>query len=150
MKTLTFIAVLFATCVPAYGDDGLLEKYISEFNFESGKEMKIDSKTLVELLKQGKAQLVDIRFPEEHEAWKVGPSISIPLNELPQRWTEIDKTKLTVTACPHSNRSSVAMVYLRSKGIEAKFLSDGLVGMAETLRVGTARELVEAVKATGR
>jgi rhodanese-related sulfurtransferase len=146
MKTMIFVVMLLGACVPAYGQDALLEKYISEFRFDSGKEMKIDSKTLVELLKEGKAQLVDIRFPEEYEAWKVGPSINIPLNELPKRWSEIDKTKLTVTVCPHSDRSNVAMVYLRSKGIKAKFVSDGLLGIAENLRGESARELVNAIK----
>lgn len=146
MKTIILIAMLMGTCVPAYGQDGLLEKYVSEFNFDSGKEMKIDSKTLITLLKEGKAQLVDIRFSDEYEAWKVGPSINIPLNELPQRWSEIDQTKLTVTVCPHSDRSNVAMVYLRSKGIKAKFVSDGLLGIAENLRGESAREFLNAIK----
>lgn len=137
---------LLAACVPADGQDVLLEKYVSDFNFDSGKEMKIDSKTLITLLKEGKAQLVDIRFREEYEAWKVGPSINIPLNELPERWSEIDKSKLTVTVCPHSDRSNVAMVYLRSKGIKAKFVSDGLLGIAENLRGENAREFMNAIK----
>lgn len=146
MKTIILIVMLIGVCGPAHGADGLLEKYISEFNFDSGKEMKVDSKTLVAMLKEGKAQLVDIRFPEEYQAWKVGPSINIPLNELPQRWSEIDKTKLTVTVCPHSDRSAVAMVYLRSKGVKAKFVSDGLLGIAENLRGEVARELMNAIK----
>lgn len=146
MKTIIFVVMLLGAFVPVYGQDALLEKYISEFNFDSAKEMKIDSKTLIALLKEGKAQLVDIRFREEYEAWKVGPSINIPLNELPERWSEIDKTKLTVTVCPHSDRSNVAMVYLRSKGIQAKFVSDGLLGIAENLRGESARELMNAIK----
>jgi rhodanese-related sulfurtransferase len=146
MKTIIFVMTLLAACVPADGQDVLLEKYVSDFNFDSGKEMKIDSKTLITLLKEGKAQLVDIRFREEYEAWKVGPSINIPLNELPERWSEIDKSKLTVTVCPHSDRSNVAMVYLRSKGIKAKFVSDGLLGIAENLRGENAREFMNAIK----
>ena len=146
MKTIIFVVMLLGAFVPVYGQDARLEKYISEFNFDSAKEMKIDSKTLVALLKEGKAQLVDIRFREEYEAWKVGPSINIPLDELPERWSEIDKTKLTVTVCPHSDRSNVAMVYLRSKGIKAKFVSDGLLGIAENLRGESARELMNAIK----
>jgi len=146
MKSILFIVMLIGTCVPAHGNDSPLEKYISDFNFDSGKAMKIDSKTLIALLKEGRAQLVDIRFPQEYEAWRVGPSVNIPLNELPGRLSEIDRTKITVTACPHSDRSAVAMVYLRSKGIEAKFVSDGLLGIAENLRGDSARELTEALK----
>ena len=105
--------------------------------------MKMDSKRLIKLLEEGKAQLIDIRFKEEYAAWKVGPSISIPLNELPKRLNEIDKSKIVVTACPHKDRATVAMVYLRSRGINAKYLTDGLIGLAENLRGDNARDFIK-------
>ncbi|MCU7958818.1 MAG: rhodanese-like domain-containing protein [gamma proteobacterium symbiont of Bathyaustriella thionipta] len=117
-------------------------------NYAARKEMKMDSKGLIQLLKDDKAQLVDIRFPEEYAAWKVGPSISIPLNELPTRLNEIDRTKIIVTACPHKDRATIAMVYLRSKGIKAKYLTDGLIGLAENLRGDNAKSLIESLKKT--
>lgn len=109
--------------------------------------MKIDSKGLIELLKEGKAQLIDIRFKEEYAAWKVGPSINIPVNELPKRLKEIDTNKVVVTACPHKDRATIAMVYLRSKGIKAKYLTDGLIGMAENLRGDNAESFIFELKA---
>lgn len=107
--------------------------------------MKMSSKELIKLLKEGKAQLIDIRFKEKYAAWKVGPFINIPLNELPKRLQEIDKSKTIVTACPHRDRAAIAMVYLRSKGIEAKYLSDGLTGTAENLRGDNAYEFIQAI-----
>jgi rhodanese-related sulfurtransferase len=95
----------------------------------------------------GKAQLIDIRFHEEYAAWQVGPSINIPLNELPKRLDEIDNSKIVVTACPHKDRSIIAMVYLRSKGIKAKYLTDGLIGLAENLRGDNAEEFIFELKA---
>jgi rhodanese-related sulfurtransferase len=95
--------------------------------------MKISSKDLVKLLKEGKAILVDIRFPEEYKAWNVKPSINIPLNELPERYKELPEDKLIVTACPHKDRAIIAMTFLRSKGIPAKYLVDGLTGLVEVL-----------------
>lgn len=131
--------------MPAYSSDIELEKYILSFDYAARKEMKMDSKGLIKLLKQGKAQLIDIRFTEEYAAWKVGPSINIPLNELPTRLKELDKNKIIVTACPHKDRATIAMVYLRSKGIRAKYLTDGLIGLAENLRGDNAKVFIESL-----
>ena len=146
MKTLFFGILFLGMCIPAYSSDSQLEKYITTFDYAARKEMKMDSKGLIKLLRQGKAQLIDIRFPEEYSAWKVGPSKNIPLNELPNRLSELDKNKIIVTACPHRDRAAVAMTYLRSKGIKAKYLTDGLIGLAENLRGDNARDFTDALK----
>lgn len=146
MKKLFIVILFFGLSMPVYASDNRLETYIAGFDYEARKSMKIDSKGLIKLLKQGKAQLIDIRFPEEYSAWKVGPSKSIPLNELPNRLGEIDKTKIVVTACPHKDRATIAMVYLRSKGIQAKYLTDGLIGLAENLRGDNAKDFIKALE----
>jgi rhodanese-related sulfurtransferase len=145
MKKIFIVILLIGLCVPAYASDNQLETYISNFGYADRKEMKMDSKGLIKLLKEGKAQLIDIRFPEEYAAWTVGPSKSIPLNELPNRLNEIDKNKIIVTACPHKDRAAIAMVYLRSKGIPAKYLTDGLIGLAENLRGDNAKDFVQSL-----
>jgi rhodanese-related sulfurtransferase len=146
MKKILFGFLFLGVCMPVYSSDAQLEKYISTFDYAARKEMKIDSKGLIKLLKQGEAQLIDIRFPEEYSAWKVGPSINIPLNELPKRLFEIDKNKVIVTACPHKDRAAIAMVYLRSKGIKAKYLTDGLIGLAENLRGDNAKVFIDTLQ----
>jgi rhodanese-related sulfurtransferase len=145
MIKIFIVILLIGLCVPAYASDNQLETYISNFGYADRKEMKMDSKGLIKLLKEGKAQLIDIRFPEEYAAWTVGPSKSIPLNELPNRLNEIDKNKIIVTACPHKDRAAIAMVYLRSKGIPAKYLTDGLIGLAENLRGDNAKDFVQSL-----
>jgi rhodanese-related sulfurtransferase len=146
MKILFFGILFLGICIPVYSADSQLEKYITTFDYAARKEMKIDSKGLIKLLKKGKAQLIDIRFPKEYSAWKVGPSKNIPLNELPERLFEIDKNKIIVTACPHKDRAIIAMIYLRSKSIQAKYLTDGLIGLAENLRGDNAREFIDALQ----
>ncbi len=146
MILLFFGILFFGASLPVHSSDAQLEKYITSFDYAARKEMKIDSNALIELLKQGKAQLIDIRFPEEYSAWKVGPSKNIPLNELPGRLSEIEKNKIVVTACPHKDRATIAMVYLRTKGIDAKYLTDGLIGLAENLRGDNAKEFVEGLQ----
>lgn len=147
MKALFISVFLLLICVPVYGSDESLEKYISGFDYEARKDMKINSKSLIKLLQEEKAQLIDIRFKEEYAAWKISSSKSIPLNELPGRLKEIDRDKIVVTACPHKDRAIIAMVYLRSKGIKAKYLTDGLIGMAENLRGDNAEEFIFELKA---
>ena len=142
MKKLFIYILLFGLYTTANANDQQLETYISDFDYEARKEMKVDSKGLLKLLMEGKAQLIDIRFQEEHTAWNVGYSKNIPLNELPKRLHEIDKNKIIVTACPHKDRAIIAMTYLLSKGIQAKYLTDGLIGLAENLRGNDAEEFV--------
>jgi rhodanese-related sulfurtransferase len=146
MKIFILSLLFFGLSIPVYPDDDRLEKYISTFDYEARTEMKIDSKWLIALLEEGDAQLIDIRFSEEYAAWKVGPSINIPLHELPHRLMEIDKTKVVVTACPHKDRAIIAMTYLRSKGIKAKYLTDGLIGFAENLRGDNAKRFMNAIQ----
>jgi rhodanese-related sulfurtransferase len=146
MKKLFSFILFFGMCLPLYASDEKLENYISSYTYESRKEMKMNSKGLIQLLKEGKAQLIDIRFPEEYAAWTVGPSKNIPLNELPKRLAELDQSKIIVTACPHKDRAAIAMTYLRSKGIKAKYLTDGLIGLAENLRGDNANNFTTALK----
>ncbi len=148
-KSIVLILCIMASplmTTQANASDNTLEAYISGFDYAARKEMKIDSKQLIQLLKQGKAQLIDIRFKEEYAAWKVGPSINIPLNTLPNNLKKLQTDKVIVTACPHKDRAAIAMVYLRSKGIKAKYLTDGLISMAENLRGDNAKNFIRQLK----
>jgi rhodanese-related sulfurtransferase len=135
MKTFTFaLLAMFLLSSPAFANDETLQNYINNFDYDTRLEMKASSKQLIDLLEDGKAVLVDIRFKEEQKAWGPSFSLKIPLNELPARLNELPKNKIIVTACPHKDRAIIAMTYLRSKGIPAKYLTDGLIGLSENLR----------------
>lgn len=56
---------------------------------------------------------------------------------------ELKKDKIIVTACPLKDRAALAMVYLKTKGFNAKYLVDGLLGLAEYLRGDKAREFIQ-------
>jgi len=119
------------------------DSFLTKFDYETRADMKIDSKKLVALLAEKKAVMVDIRFPEETRVWKMGFGLFIPLNELPKRYKELPKDRIIVTACPHKDRSSIAMAYLRTKGYNARYLADGLIGLAENLRGDNAKDFLE-------
>ena len=138
--TLFFIVV---TMLPVSAAEEGFDRFLSSFDYETRADMKVDSKKLIKLLAEKKAVLVDIRFPEEAAAWRMGFGLFIPLNELPKRHRELPKDKIIVTACPHKDRSSIAMAFLRSKGYNARYLTDGLIGLAEALRGDTAADFME-------
>ena len=146
MKRIAFLCVLIMmNCVPlAAAEESAFDSFLTKFDYETRADMKIDSKKLITLLAEKKAVLVDIRFKEETAAWRMGFGLHIPLNELPKRLAELPKDKIIITACPHKDRSSIAMTYLRTKGYNARYLSDGLIGLAENLRGDNAKDFMEA------
>ncbi len=123
-----------------------LDTFIEDFNYENRKEMKVSSEKLVILLQDNQAVLVDIRFEEEQAAWQMDYAIKMPLATLPNRYKELTKNKLIVAACPHKDRAIIAMVYLKSKGYNAAYLSDGLLGLADYLRGDKAKSFIENFK----
>ncbi len=123
-----------------------MKDYLANFDYSERKTMKITSEELIELLKENKAQLIDIRFREEFEAWNMGTALNIPLNELPDRLDEIDKDKIIVTACPHKDRAILGRIFLVLNGYQARYLVDGLIDMAEALRGDKAKTFVEKTR----
>lgn len=144
IRVISLCTLFLLHCVfLASAQESAFDTFLTRFDYETRADMKIDSKKLITLLEEKKAVLVDIRFPEETKAWKMGFGLHIPLNELPKRLAELPKNKIIVTACPHKDRSSIAMAYLRTKGFNARYLTDGLIGLAENLRGDRAKDFLE-------
>lgn len=145
MLRIVVLALCFSVIhvLPTIAAEEAFDRMLLKFDYETRADMKATSKQLLKLLEEKKAVLVDIRFPEEVKAWKMGFGLFIPLNELPNRHQELPKDKIIVTACPHKDRSSIAMAFLRSKGYNARYLTDGLIGLAENLRGDTAKDFME-------
>lgn len=122
------------------------DKYLHDFDYDARKDMKIKTVEMLNMLEDGTAQLIDIRFAEEFEAWSVGFAKNIPLNELPNRLDELDKDKLIITACPHNDRANIARIYLMLKGYNVRYLSDGLLKTVDYLRGDNAKEFLDEYK----
>lgn len=122
------------------------DEYLKSFNLQEVANMKINSADMLEMLKDGDAILVDIRFTQEAEAWSIPFAKHIPLNELPNRLNELPRDKLIITACPHNDRANIARVYLTMKGYTVKYLSDGLLKTVDSLRGGSAVRFIEELK----
>lgn len=142
---ILLVTILLLVPLTASAAEDAFALFLKNFDYDTRADMKTDSKKLVKLLEDKKAVLVDIRFPEEVQAWKMGFGLFIPLNELPRRYTELPKDKIIVTACPHKDRSSIAMAFLRTKGYKARYLTDGLIGLAEELRGEKAADFMDVL-----
>ena len=156
MKLLKITVILLATAILPIAashasdiGDGEnaknFDKYLRNFDYDERKAMKIRVNDLLKLYKQGKVQIIDIRFQEEAAAWEMGFTTHIPLNELPDRLNELDKDKIIVTVCPHYDRAAIARHYLTLKGYDSRYLVDGLLGLAEYLRGDKARDFINDV-----
>ncbi len=120
-------------------------KYLQNFDYQERIDMKIKLTELLELYEKNEAQIIDIRFNEEYEAWSVGFGDHIPLNELPNRLNEIDKTKTIVTMCPHYDRAEIARLFLKLEGFNARYLTDGMLGIVDYLRGDKARDYMKKI-----
>lgn len=146
MKNLMLVIfALFTLTTAVHAEEQTLAHYLANYDYDTRVAMKAENKELIDLLVKGKAQLIDIRFKEEYEAWHMGIAKSIPLNELPNRLDELDKTKIIVTACPHNDRAIIAMTFLKTKGYETMYLKDGLTGLAEYLRGDVAYDFIQQI-----
>lgn len=123
-----------------------LEEYVKSFDLEERTNMKIKTAEMLVLLEGKKAVLIDIRFKEEFQVWNMPFSKNIPLNELPNRLDELPKDKLIITACPHNDRANIARIYLKTKGYNVRYLSDGLLKVTNYLRGDNAVEFLQELK----
>ncbi len=121
------------------------ENYLKSFDYEERSAMKIGIPQMLQLYQQGKVQIVDIRFSEEHQVYRFGFIKYIPLNEPPDRLGELDKTKIIVTVCPHYDRVEIARINRTLQGYRSQYLADGLLGLADYLRGDRARDFTRGV-----
>lgn len=77
-------------------------------------------KTIEELIKSGKATVVDVRTPAEFMGGHVNGSVNIPLQEIPTRLAEFKKMENIILCCASGNRSGQATAYLKQNGIECE------------------------------
>lgn len=142
MKKLLIGMVLL--CSLLYSDG--FDDYLKNFDYKAIKEMKIRTVEMLNMVEDGTVQVIDIRFPDEYEAWHMGFAKNIPINELPDRLSELDKNKLIITACPHNDRANIARMFLMFKGYRVKYLSDGLLSTTDYLKGSNAQEFMDEYK----
>ncbi|MDD4537945.1 MAG: rhodanese-like domain-containing protein [Lentisphaeria bacterium] len=93
-------------------------------------------------LSQASALMLDVRSAEEVATLSFGlsyhlPVLHIPINEIPDRWSEIPKDKLVGVFCSSGTRSAMVYFYLRAHGFEQVRIIEGAYAeMADELKPG--------------
>jgi rhodanese-related sulfurtransferase len=95
---------------------------------DPGKEVSREQAR--KLIEDG-AQLVDVRADHEWEAGHIAGAKHVPLAELAERISEIDRGRPVVVTCRGGNRSTMATAALAEAGFDAAKLTEGVVGWAE-------------------
>jgi len=147
MIVISFVAVLMTTALNAQNLKSVsFDDYLKAFDNNERRNMKIRIPELLELYKQDKVQIIDIRTSEEYQSYNLDFMTHIPLNKLPERLGELDKNKIIVTVCTNYDRAEMVRIYLTLKGFRSKYLLDGIIGLAEYLRGNKARDFINAIK----
>jgi rhodanese-related sulfurtransferase len=78
------------------------------------------------LLARRQAALIDCRYEDEHQVWRIPGSQTIPLDQLRSAALELDKTKSYVVYCRTGKRSRAAAFLMRQLGLTAMTLRGGI------------------------
>ena len=146
-KAVLILLFAFLMTTPTYaGESVTFENYLKSFDYQERRNMKIGIPELLGLYKNDRVQIIDIRFREELQAYSFGFIKHIPINELPDRLKELDRSKIIVTVCPHYDRAEIARTFLTLKGYQSKYLVEGLLGLADYLRGERAKDFINNMK----
>ena len=79
-----------------------------------------------DLLRDGDAQLVDVREPYEHEAGRIAGSLHIELERLPGEAASLERERPVLFYCRSGSRSALAADAFAASGYDARNLDGGL------------------------
>ena len=89
----------------------------------------IDRNALVKRIRKGEVVLLDVRPAEEYRAGHIPGALSMPIQELKRRLSELPKSQEIVAYCrgPYCVFSDQAVELLRAKGFQAVRLDEGIL-----------------------
>ena len=87
---------------------------------------ELTPREVADLLRQGDAQLVDVREPYEHEAGRIEGDLHIELDTLTAHAGSIDRDRPVVFYCRSGSRSALAAQAFGASGYSAHNLTGGL------------------------
>jgi len=96
-------------------DELLREPLLQKLNFEAAAQK----------VAQG-AVWLDVRYPSEYQYDKLPGAINVPLNEVRDVFTVLDKSKEYVAYCQSGRRSSAVAFLLAQRGFKVSLLEGGL------------------------
>ncbi len=87
----------------------------------------IEAGELLDALNEGDAPfLLDVREPDEFEAWRIAGAVNLPLGQLALRLDEVPRDREVVTVCAAGTRATTAAERLAGAGLDAIVLNGGM------------------------
>lgn len=151
MKMCATIGILLfaiATAPSAHGNEfkpDAFDAFLEQFDDRERRYMKIGILEMLELHRQGSAQILDIRTPKEYAEYHLDFMTHIPVNEIPKRLNELDRDKTIILVCSVYVRAAIVRTYLTLKGYNSRYLMDGMIGFARYLNRPGVRESLDSI-----
>lgn len=115
--------------------DDLLREF--DLNYFGNGKHKITFEKMMELKKENKVFILDVRTKEENECVKFNFAKNIPTNEIPDRINEIPKDKIIAVFCSSATRATIVSAYLQCTGYSnVKILLSSIDEIAGYLKPG--------------
>jgi rhodanese-related sulfurtransferase len=105
-----------------------IEQVTRRFLEERGEMEPVDREALVGLVRSGEVTVLDVRPVEEYQAGHIPGALSVPLEELERRLSELPREREVVAYCrgPYCVLALEAVQRLRKRGFRAIRLEDGV------------------------
>lgn len=95
----------------------------------------MSAKELEEKLEANEAlHMIDVREVEEVANGMIPGATNLPLSELAERYTELDKNKEYILICQAGGRSGHAQAFLNEEGYKTINMVDGMAGWTGDVR----------------
>jgi rhodanese-related sulfurtransferase len=107
---------------------------------------KISFEKMMELLKENKGYLLDVRAKEECEYINFPFAYNIPIDEIPDRISEIPKGKTIIVFCSSATRATIIYTYLLLHDYDTKILLVNLNEIAGKFKPGYVLKQCESAK----
>lgn len=89
---------------------------------------EITAKELEQKINNGEnVNIIDVREEEEIAFGKIPSARHIPLGQIPERYTELDKNQHYYMVCRSGGRSSNACAFLGEKGYDVTNMAGGMM-----------------------
>ena len=120
----------FFRAMRVLAESRLAEVELIKSQFLEGREgmEPVNREALLRLVREGAVTVLDVRPAEEYDAGHIAGAISVPLNELELRLSDLPRDQEIVAYCrgPYCVLSVQAVEILRAKGFKAVRIADGI------------------------
>lgn len=90
-------------------------------------------KLIKEILKREDYQLLDVRSRGEYQSFSIPNSVNIPVGEISQSYSQLDKEKPIIVYCASGTRSAMARMQLLRLGFKEVVNGGGVYGISKLI-----------------